>query len=127
MGVAGSKILVSSFVVSFTETNCDLPLRRWLIMMIIYDILILFAQYLIKLGLPENNNNNENNSSQGYFMRPLQHRDSRFNENSDSRIDEESGIRLAPNHRNHQARIREYFDETCRLVLLARIQSFTTM
>lgn len=121
MGVAVAKIVVSSFVLIFTETKCEQPLRRWLIMMIIYDILILFAQYLIKIA-PQNNN--EGGPQQGYFLGSTNQRSSEENNGFDSRIDEESGVRLP---RNPQTRIREYFDETCRVVLLARIQSFTTM
>jgi len=127
MIVACAKILVSSFVLIFTETNCQLPLRRWLIMMIIYDVLIIFAQYLIKLAPQEANNNENGSSQQGYYLRPTQQRSS-DEENLDPRVDEESGTRIQPNYRrNHQTRMREYLDETCRVVLLARIQSFTTM
>ena len=78
---------------------------------------------------PENNTNNNNNSvDQGYALGSVgqQNRGSRYNFNDG--IDEESGLpRSQSNGNNAQDEARNYFSETCRALVLARIQSLTTL
>ena len=92
-----------------------------------YDILIIIYQF-IKMT-PENNNNNNNASvDQGYVLgsNNQENRDSRYNFNNE--VDEESGLpRSQSNGNNAQDEARNYFSETCRALVLARIQSLTTL
>ena len=121
MFAASIKVVISSIVLLFTDTVCSQPLDKWLSMMIVYDLLVIAAQYLTKLG-PQSSSNNNNSSQPGYLLSNSDSRNVR-----DAVIDEESGINLQGSLPDISTDSSSYFRETCRVILLARIQSFAIM
>jgi len=122
---AAVKIFISTIALNHYETNCRPDYGRWISTMIIYDVLTIFAQFLKKD--PENNNNENNTSSdQGYVLGSNNqgNRASRYEFNGEN--DEESGLPRSASNGNNNQEENNYFSETCRTILLVRIQSLMT-
>lgn len=92
----------------------------------IYDLLNIFAQYLIKWKAPEPSESQNNSVQPGYLLgAAAPGRDNRRQYDFEGGVDEESGLPLP--QINNSSESPSWFTETCRVILLAKIQALTTL
>jgi hypothetical protein len=96
--------------------------------MMIYDLLVILAQYLVKWGTPVQSEPEQNSAQPGYLLgAAASGNENRREYNFEGGLDEESGLPPPQINLNSSSRYSSYFSETCRTILLAKIQTFTTL
>ena len=96
--------------------------------MMIYDILVIFAQYLVKWGTPVPNESQNNSVQPGYLLgAAAPGRENRREYDFEGGIDEESGLPPPQINLRNSSQSPSWVSETCRTILLAKIQTFTTL
>ncbi len=89
-------------------------------------MLMVLTQYLLKIAPRTEISENNRESEQGYFLRSNQDR-SHDPEEAELRHDFEMGTNASSNRSGNRPERIPPISEECRLALLNRIQSFTTL